>query len=190
MEKLKNRQELARLFADKNFIVGAEIGVCNGYFSRTICELNPQLKNMFGIDNWSDQAKSHSSRNKDDKAYAMAMEVLKPFIDENRYTIIREKSLDAVKHFKDEVLDYVYIDAGHTYEDVKDDIESWTPKVRAGGIVSGHDYYEFPSGKGGVIPAVNEYVAKHGYTLHVTEWDKENEDRDSRQPSWFFIKGE
>jgi hypothetical protein len=35
----------------------------------------------------------------------------------------------------------------------------------AGGVVSGHDYYEFPSGKGGVIPAVDEYVAKHGYRI-------------------------
>jgi predicted O-methyltransferase YrrM len=35
--------------------------------------------------------------------------------------------------------DLVFIDADHSYEECKADIEFWTPKVKPGGIVCGHD---------------------------------------------------
>ena len=47
----------------------------------------------------------------------------------------REASLSAPNE-----LDMVYIDAGHTECDVAIDIACWWPKVRIGGIISGHDY--------------------------------------------------
>ena len=38
------------------------------------------------------------------------------------------------------VPDAIYIDANHTYEAAKQDIELWYPKVRKGGMICGHDY--------------------------------------------------
>lgn len=62
----------------------------------------------------------------------------------------------AVSLFEDGSLDGVFIDADHTYEAVKKDIENWTPKVRSGGILAGHDYiHTWP----GVVQAVNESVS-------------------------------
>ena len=40
-----------------------------------------------------------------------------------------------------EKLDFVYIDANHNYECVKEDIEHWYPKVKVGGIIAGHDFH-------------------------------------------------
>jgi len=37
-------------------------------------------------------------------------------------------------------LDFVFIDANHMYEPVKEDIEAWYPLIRKDGIISGHDY--------------------------------------------------
>jgi len=37
-------------------------------------------------------------------------------------------------------VDFVFIDAGHSYEDCKADIETWLPKIREGGLLIGHDY--------------------------------------------------
>jgi len=37
--------------------------------------------------------------------------------------------------------DMVFIDAGHTKEEVKADIKHWMPFVREGGIICGHDYH-------------------------------------------------
>lgn len=61
----------------------------------------------------------------------------------------------------DEISDYsvhvVYIDAIHTYESVKKDIELWIPKIKKGGFIGGHDYASrhFP----GVKKAVDEWYA-------------------------------
>ena len=53
---------------------------------------------------------------------------------------IRENSFDAADFYEDESLDVVYIDANHTAEYFKKDLWAWYPKVKIGGIVSGHDY--------------------------------------------------
>lgn len=184
---MKNRTELAQYFAKLGFKTGAEIGVCKGHYSKKLCENIPGLK-LYGIDNWSNNSGSHRERNHRDSAYKQTLENLKPFLASGHFLIIRKSSMDALADIPDESLDFVFIDADHTYEGVKEDVEGWSKKVRKGGIVSGHDYYEFKSGKGGIIPAVNEYVAKHGLDLKLTDWDRENPEGDERQPSWYFIR--
>ena len=69
------------------------------------------------------------------------------------YQAHRMTTNEAAGLFKDESLDAVFIDADHSYEAVKMDIENWMPKVRKGGILAGHDYN---SAWPGVIKAVNE----------------------------------
>jgi predicted O-methyltransferase YrrM len=65
---------------------------------------------------------------------------------------IKNTSVEAAKQFKNNSIDVVYIDANHEYEYIKEDIHTWYPKVKPGGIISGHDYL-FP----GVYKAVHEY---------------------------------
>ena len=54
-------------------------------------------------------------------------------------------------YIDDKSIDFVYIDADHEYESVRKDIAAWHPKIRRGGIISGHDY-----SSSGVYKAVNE----------------------------------
>lgn len=62
-------------------------------------------------------------------------------------------SFDRAKDFEDNSIDFVFIDANHTYEFVKRDIEAFLPKMKAGGVIAGHDYnLSHP----GVLQAVNE----------------------------------
>lgn len=56
--------------------------------------------------------------------------------------------------FKDESFDFIFIDADHSYEAVKKDIEMWYPKVKQGGVIAGHDY-DRPAWEG-VCEAVDE----------------------------------
>lgn len=52
------------------------------------------------------------------------------------------------------LLDFIYLDAGHTYDEVLLDLRTWVPLLRPGGILCGHDYWKvFP----GVIEAVDEF---------------------------------
>ena len=89
-------------------------------------------------------------------------ELYKLFIDniepvKNVINPIKLPSLDAVNLYNDESLDFIFIDASHEYEDVKNDIISWLPKLKNGGILAGHDYEIFD----GVTRAVNELFKKH-----------------------------
>jgi len=55
---------------------------------------------------------------------------------------IKLLSTDAAKLYEDKSLDFIFIDADHTYESVKQDIISWRPKLKDEGIMAGHDYNE------------------------------------------------
>ncbi len=79
---------------------------------------------------------------------------------------VRMLSTDAAKKYANESLDFVYIDADHTYEALKEDITAWFPKVKQGGILGGHDYCQsFP----GVIKIVDE-VFKSPNVEEISWW--------------------
>lgn len=61
-----------------------------------------------------------------------------PFSD--RVIVMRYFSLDAAEEFADGSLDWVYLDARHDEKSVAEDIRLWYPKVKSGGIFSGHDW--------------------------------------------------
>jgi cephalosporin hydroxylase len=52
---------------------------------------------------------------------------------------IRDVSLNAAKQFENETFDFIYIDANHDYESIRDDINAWAPKIKVGGFISFHD---------------------------------------------------
>lgn len=77
---------------------------------------------------------------------------------------IKNNSVDASSLFDDEFFDFVYIDAGHTYQDVKNDIRAWRPKIKSGGTIGGHDYYT--NGDSMVLEAVNEFFPLDQITVY------------------------
>lgn len=58
-------------------------------------------------------------------------------------------------------IDYLYIDADHSYAGVRADLAAWAPYVRHGGLILGDDYGHrlFP----GVRQAWDEFEQTHGY---------------------------
>ena len=175
---MKNRQALAEHFAACGLMVGAEIGVGNGAYSQQLCAAG---LTVYGVDTWASWRR---------QSYPVALALLAAEIQAGRFLVMKQSSLDAAATFAPGSLDWVFIDADHRYAAVKGDIAAWAPKVRAGGIVAGHDYCRLKrSAQDGVIRAVNEAVAERGVTLQVTEWDWTNPSRDSRQPSWWFVVG-
>ena len=69
------------------------------------------------------------------------------------FNIIKDTSHNAANQFANNSVDFIMIDAGHSYKDVKDDINFWYNKVKPGGIISGDDYGVFT----GVNQAADEF---------------------------------
>lgn len=65
--------------------------------------------------------------------------------------------------------DVIFIDAGHNYEDVKQDILAWRPLLQEGGVLCGHDYDAVHHPE--VIRAVDELVPR--FRVVGTIWTTE-----------------
>lgn len=200
---IKYRPQLSDLFQAHNLLgKGAEIGVGKGEHAKVI--LSKYLGHLYLVDPWvmQDPEEYEDIANSEDHElnfYACSTNLSEY---QSRCTIVRKKSILAANDFENQSLDFVYIDANHKYSFVKADIEAWFPKVRTGGIISGHDYFNewaditdvAPNGidkyvfnvEGvklaafGVNPAVDEFCAQNNYTLQTTKYEWFG--------SWYFIK--
>lgn len=81
---------------------------------------------------------------------------------------IQSLSDKAADLYKDNSLDFVFIDANHHYEGVKQDIVKWLPKVKNNGIIAGHDYN--PISWPGVIKAVHECFPENKIKVIGASW--------------------
>ena len=60
--------------------------------------------------------------------------------NERFVTIVNKTTNEASKDFPDFFFDYIYIDADHSYESVRQDIYNWWPKLKLNRYFSGDDY--------------------------------------------------
>lgn len=165
------RVHLAELFRDRGYTRIAEIGVADGRFALTLCQTIPDIE-YIGVDPWQPYKGNRRGGpiEQHERNYAMAQERLKPF----NATLVKSGTASVLT----DRLDAIYIDGNHAYEYVRNDLHHGAYIVRSGGIVSGHDYYEF--GGAGVIEAVNEFTEEHG----ITDWHL----TDEREPSFWWTK--
>jgi hypothetical protein len=73
--------------------------------------------------------------------------------------VVPKPSLEAVKDFNDNYLQFCFIDSSHTYPETRDEIRAWFPKIQDRFYLSGHDY-NTPDVKKSVHECVNEYVTR------------------------------
>jgi GR25 family glycosyltransferase involved in LPS biosynthesis len=161
-------QEIVRKFPSNSKFV--EIGSWKGKSSAFMAvEIANSHKNIefYCVDTWKG-SEEHKDIN-EDYLYKEFISNMSPI--EKYYTPLRMTSIEAAKTFEDCSLDFVFIDASHKYEDVKNDIIAWLPKVKAGGVIAGHDYYideydYFP----GVKKAVNEIFLEEELQFQELCW--------------------
>lgn len=117
------------------------------------------------VDTWmgSIEHQSDSLLETPDGLYNMFINNIEPL--KHIITPVRETSTNAAKLYSDESLDFVFIDAAHDYDSVKEDIESWYPKIKIGGFLAGHDYNHPP-----VKNAVDEVLKNVIYRHHELSW--------------------
>lgn len=151
--------------------IGAEIGVFAGELSSRLLA-RPDLT-LYLVDSWATEhapayAQSgdfHATLNgmQQERVYQITQAVVE--FAGARAKILRQDSREAAKGIADASLDFVFIDADHSYEGCKADIEAWLPKIKPGGFISGHDYENTAYPKFGVKRAVDEMFTR----IHLGE---------------------
>lgn len=68
-----------------------------------------------------------------------------------RHELHRGYSVQEALKFPDNSLDFVYLDARHDYEGVKEDLHAWWPKLKPGGVMAGHDFVEDGTNSAGLF---------------------------------------
>jgi len=125
------------LLKNKKDLVGVEIGVLAGSHALKNVRKIRFLKTLYLVDPYFIY-KAGGLKWDNERYEEVAKEKLQKYND--KIIWIKATSAKAVIHFKDESLDFAYIDANHEYEFTLEDTELWTPKVKQSGIVGGHDH--------------------------------------------------
>jgi len=182
------KKNMYQLFAQLGFKVGCEVGVFRGRNAREMFREIPGLK-LYVVEPYAHQA--YSTRPREQERYERnRRETYNRLIGKN-VIMIEKFSEDAVRDIPYDSLDFVYIDADHSYDYVMLDIILWTRRVRKGGIVSGHDY--IVPGHVGVLDinikeAVDDYVEMHKISPWYLTDTKTAINKSDKCPSWFFVK--
>lgn len=178
------REQLPHELMARGCKIGAEIGVQSGEYSEKL--LNAGIEKLWLVDLWAQQKNYFDIANKHDAHHQQNMrETFRrmeafPF----RTQTLIGMSHEVASQVPDASLDFIYVDGNHCLDAVRLDLASWVPKVRSGGIVSGHDYLTSKNCCGsefGVEQAVLEYCEASGISeLFVCQTES--------FPNWHFVK--
>jgi hypothetical protein len=140
-----------------NFVeVGSWFGKSTNYLATKIRESKKNI-NFTCVDTWkgTDDEELHQNI-----VGAFNGDIFYEFVDNtvlsNNYAtfdIIKDTSHNAANQFQNNSINFIMLDAGHSYESLMEDIKLWYNKVTPGGIISGDDYGVFS----GVTQAADEF---------------------------------
>lgn len=183
---IEGRKELSRehywnvlidLIKSNDYKIVGEIGVAKGRTCKRILKRCSSIKVYWAIDHWKhyESCDRYGGVSNDDweLMYSGVCDLIQWF---RSLRIFRIESIKAAGLFPPEYFDFLFIDADHKYESVKEDVLVWLPKVKKGGLICGHDYPDDVKRKKyrGVVAAVNEILGRENIMLFPGNiWAKE-----------------
>ena len=165
---------------------GVEVGVQSGAFSETLLDIW-RGRLLISVDPWAETSPddyvdvSNVDQVAQNELYDSTCRRLARF--GVRSDVWRMTGKDASLRVDDVSLDFVYLDARHDYESVREDLHDWWPKLRCLGLFAGHDYVDGrrATGEYGVKRAVDEFLSERGLRARKTLLD-------GGAASWLAIK--
>ena len=174
LSNLKHRifpRSFERLAISGKDLVGVEVGVYKAYHAKSLLD-NLDIKKLYLVDPYEvyedyNEKKFINGVNNDppDISKIEAQNRLSQY--KNKLHWIFKKTSD----ISDEIpsnLDFVYIDGNHSENFVKTDILHFFSKIRPGGVIGGHDFYNgYCREHDGVIQAVIKFSVQNKLSLQV-----------------------
>lgn len=119
-----------------------ELGTHYGTSFFSFCQAVKDQKietQLFAIDTW--KGDKHAGKY-NSSVYKTVNKIKNKFFKKINIKLYRQTFNSANKRFKNKSIDLLHIDGLHTYDAVKQDFETWLPKVKDTGIVMFHDIKE------------------------------------------------
>ena len=169
-----------RLALSGQNLIGVEIGVYKAFHAESLLK-RLDLRRLFLVDPYDlystyEEGHRHYGVDQDPLLLAKkeAQQRLAPYADKIEW--VYKLSVAAADVIPNE-LDSVYIDGNHAEDFVRQDIASYYSKIRPGGVIGGHDFYNgFCREHDGVINAVMEFATQNKLSLQV------------ELPDWWIVK--
>lgn len=143
--------------------VGSWKGKSSSFMAVEIFNSNKDIT-FYCIDTW-EGGQEHSSEQKGKSLFNTFLTNVQPI--SHMIKPMRMKSLQAVDFFKDNSIDFCFIDASHDYQNVINDIKAWYPKIKKDGVIAGHDWSPFWPG---VVQAVEEFFPNKNFETEYDWW--------------------
>tara|TARA_B100001996_G_scaffold299294_1_gene239711 strand:+ start:617 stop:1204 length:588 start_codon:yes stop_codon:yes gene_type:complete len=160
-------------------LVGAEIGVWKGDAFMTLLHNCPNIKTLHGVDLFqpyydylapgvfnSNQPSITYDRKEIEFIKLVCYHRLEYSGQKDKIRFHEMDSNEAAEYIDDDSLDFIFLDAYLTGEQAKNDLEVWYPKVKTGGIFSGHDWNCTD-----IEVAVNNFRESNGINNHMSTYD-------------------
>lgn len=190
------RSDLPVFFKSLGFKKGVEIGVS---WAQNIIDYGEAGLETYGVDPWDAHTDEDEFRKviSIDGKYGATVDGVYQLAKERtaKYPnihLMKMTSFEALEHFPDRSLDFVYIDGNHSFGYVAMDLMKWCRKVKKGGIIAGHDYYTHnPTqqrvyrGIGSIVRAFAEAYDFENWYVLGSQKEKEGEDHTL---SFLFVK--
>jgi hypothetical protein len=131
-------------------VIGVELGVWKGETFKYLLKNSNKLSILYGVDLYQPQPTNNGPEKWlpgenghawDHETYYQDLVSFCSKLESPRGIILRKDTTEASIEFMNESIDFVFIDADHGYEGCLRDIQNWSPKVRKGGFIIGHDIH-------------------------------------------------
>jgi hypothetical protein len=123
--------------------LGAWFGKSTNYLASAIRKSGKKI-NLTSIDTWKGTVDEKLHQN---IVGTFNGDIFYEFIDNTMISgnyasidYIKDTSKNAANNFPNCSIDFMMIDGGHSYEDVKEDMTIWYNKIKPGGVISGDDF--------------------------------------------------
>jgi predicted O-methyltransferase YrrM len=162
-------------------VVGVELGVFRGYTFCCLLQSCPSIYTLYGVDSYQPytdyiiEPPYTISKDKIEEVKQAALsniQSLAPSL-QTKAVMLNEDSNIALQRFEDNSLDFIFVDTYMTEHQASNDLVSWYPKVKEGGLFAGHDW-STPS----VKRAVRLFRTAHSITNKMSTFDD----------TWMWIK--